>query len=564
MHPGGSPVLRSPVLRMLGAMRAQRWRLLLAAVLGALALACAVGLAATSAYLISRASQMPPILLLQVAIVGVRAFGIGRGVARYAERVVGHDAAFRGLTGLRVRMYRRLERIAPAGLGEHRRGDLLTRLVGDVDAGLDLSLRVVLPFLAALLVGAGSVALAWWILPAAGLVLLVALLVGGLVIPAITLAAGVSAERRIAPARGRLSAEVVTAITSAPDLIALGAADRALALVRDADAEATAQGRRSALALAAGTGLGALTLGLAVAGSLVAGASAVASGRLDGVLLAVVVLLPLAAYESVAALPSAVLAGARARASAGRVFAVVDAPDPCPDPADPAPLPFGPVELVARDVQVRWPSSAGPLVRSASFVLRPGRVVALVGPSGSGKTTLAMALLRFLPYDGSLTMNGGELAALSGDDVRTAVGLLAQDAHLFDTTVGENVRLARRGATDEDVRAALVTAGLGPWVASLPDGLGTRVGSHGARLSGGQRQRLALARVLLSGHRVVVLDEPVEHLDPVEAAAVLRDTLAALADRAVLLITHDAAAAAMAQEILVLTDGVLVEAPRGP
>jgi ATP-binding cassette subfamily C protein CydCD len=155
-------------------------------------------------------------------------------------------------------------------------------------------------------------------------------------------------------------------------------------------------------------------------------------------------------------------------------------------------------------------------------------------------------------------MGGRELAAMAGDDVRRAVGLLAQDAHLFDTTIAENLRLARPDAAEEDLLAALSTAGLGPWLASLPGGMGTRVGAHGARLSGGQRQRLALARLLLSGHRVVVLDEPVEHLDPVEAAAVLQDTLAALADRAVLLITHDGAAAAACDEVLDLVAGVLV------
>jgi ATP-binding cassette subfamily C protein CydCD len=187
--------------------------------------------------------------------------------------------------------------------------------------------------------------------------------------------------------------------------------------------------------------------------------------------------------------------------------------------------------------------------------LRPGRTVALVGASGSGKTTLAQALLRFLPYQGDLTLEGVPYRCLAGDDVRSAVGLLAQDAHLFDTTIEENLRLARHDATAEALTQALRAAGLATWVAQLPAGLATRVGSHGARLSGGQRQRLALARILLADHRFVILDEPTEHLDPLEADQVLTDTLAALAGRSVLLITHTAAHAMRCDEVLVMVGG---------
>lgn len=549
----------TPTGRMFETARPQWPRLSLAALLGALALGSAVGLMATSAYLISRAALQPPILFLQVAIVGVRAFGIGRGVFRYAERLVGHDAAFRSLATLRVAIYERLERLAPAGLPRWRRGDLLTRLVVDVDSALDLYLRVALPFLAALLVGLGSVVLAWLLLPIAGMVLLVALLVGGVAVPMVTLLVGGAAERRIAPSKGRLAAEVITTMESAADLIALQAAQPAVAAIEAADAENTALARRSALVLGAGSSLGVLAQGLAVVGSLLAGAAAVSAGNLSGVLLAVVVLMPLAAYEAVQVLPAAILTFARVRVSAARVFDVVDQSDPCPDPQQPTALPTGPYTISAEGVSVTWPGSDEPVVRGVDFTLAPQGSLAVVGLSGAGKSTLAMGLLRFLPTAGDLRLNGVPLSALAGDEVRTVIGMVTQDAHLFDTTISENLRLARRDATATELDEALARAGLAEWVDSLPAGRETRVGTGGAFLSGGQRQRLGLARILLSQHPIVILDEPTEHLDPIEAAAVLRDSLAALADRSLILITHHLTEVMRCDEVLVLQRGEVVE-----
>lgn len=552
--------MSSATVRMLKSGRTQGWRLALAGLLGALAVGSSVGLLATSAYLISKAALQPPILHLQIAIVGVRAFGIARGVFRYAERVVGHDAAFRTLADLRVDVYNRLVPLAPAGLVRFRRGDLLTRLVTDVDAALDLDLRVLLPFLVATLAGGGSVVLAFAFLPVAGFILLAALLIGGIAVPAVTLMAGGRAERQLAPTRGRLAADVVTTIESSADVIAMQAQSRALDQIAVEDAEATRLARRSAFVVAAGTGLGSLTQGLAVVGSLLVGAAAVSAGQLSGVLLAAVVLLPLAAYESVQTLPTAVLNLARVRGSAGRVFEVIDQSDPTPDPPDAMPLPTPYRGIVqARGLAVTWPGQQEPAVRGVDLDLRAGRRVAVIGPSGAGKSSLALGLLRFLPTTGTLDIDGRSQSRLSGDDQRRVVGLLAQDVHIFDTTVEENVRLARRDATTEDIEAVLRLARLSDWVEGLPEGMQSRVGAHGSSMSGGQRQRLALARILLAQHRVVVLDEPTEHLDPIESALVLRDALASLSDRALLLITHRVAEVAEFDDVIVVENGEVVE-----
>jgi thiol reductant ABC exporter CydC subunit len=286
------------------------------------------------------------------------------------------------------------------------------------------------------------------------------------------------------------------------------------------------------------------------------GVPAVRSGALDGVLLAVIVLLPLAAFEVVAGLPLAAQHLERVRRSAARIFAVLDAPPPVEEPSDPSPLPAAPYTLQVEDLRARWTPAAPYALDGISLSLAPGRRCAIVGPSGSGKTTLASVLLRFLePASGSVTLNGTDLRALTGDDVRTVIGLCAQDAHLFDSTIGENVRLARPAATDDEIRDALRRARLLDWVESLPRGLDTRVGEHGARVSGGQRQRIALARALLAGFPVLLLDEPAEHLDTATADALTADLLTATEGRTTLLVTHRLTGLDAVDEIIVLDGG---------
>ncbi|MCQ0007107.1 thiol reductant ABC exporter subunit CydC [Actinomadura madurae] len=291
------------VLRLIAFARPARARLGLAVLFGVLALGSGVGLMATSAWLISRAAQHPPVLMLMVAIVAVRAFGLGRGVFRYVERLVGHDATFRILADLRARVYERLERLAPGGLPAFRSGDLLNRLVADVDAVQDLFLRVLLPCTIAAVVGGASVGVAWALLPAAGIVLLLALVVAGVVAPWLSAVVSRRAERRTTDLRGELTSHVVDTLQGAPELIAYGAGPDQLAKAEQLDHDFTRATARSATTTGAGAAISALAGGLAVWGDLAVGVPAVRSGALDGVLLAVIVLLPLAAFEVVAGLP---------------------------------------------------------------------------------------------------------------------------------------------------------------------------------------------------------------------------------------------------------------------
>jgi ATP-binding cassette subfamily C protein CydCD len=540
-----------------------RGRLGLALLLGSLALGSAVGLMAVSGWLISRASEQPPVLHLMVAVTATRAFGIGRAVFRYAERLVSHDAVLRMLADLRVAVYRGLERIAPAGLRTVRRGDLLSRLVSDVDALQDYWLRWLLPAGTAAVVGAGAVGFTAWLLPEAGAVLAAGLLVAGVAVPVVSGAVARRAEQRLAPARGVLATRIVDLLRGCAELTVAGALAGRLTRVREADGALTRITTRQATATALGGGLSALVTGVTVAAAALVGAGAVHDGRLDGVALAVVVLTPLAAFEAVTGLPSAVQYRQRVKRSAERVYEVLDAPVPVHEPSEPRTAPDSPFPLELRGLTARYPGQGRDALAGLDLRLEPGRRVAVVGASGSGKTTLAQVLLRFLDVrDGTYRIGGTDADALDGDDVRRLVGLCAQDAHIFDSSVRENLRLARTGASDDDLRAALGRARLLDWVDGLPEGLDTLVGEHGARLSGGQRQRLALARALLADFPVLVLDEPAEHLDLATADALTDDLLRATEGRTTVLITHRLHGLDAVDEVVVLEDGRAVQ--RGP
>jgi ATP-binding cassette subfamily C protein CydC len=534
--------------------------LALATLLGAGALAAAIGLIATSAWLISRSAQRPQESAVAIAIVGVQFFALSRGLCRYAERVVGHDAAFRVLSDLRVRVYERLERLAPLGLPAFGNGDLLARLIGDIDSLQDLLLRVVPAFAIALVVGATTVVLEWWMLPAAGLILLVALLIAGTLVPWLTGTLAARTEARQAAARGDLTSSVVDLIEGAPELAVNGATAEQLGSAMAADTEVTRLAGTAARTAGIGQGLSSLCIGLAMWGALLVGVSAVHAGRLEGVLLAGIALIPLVAFELVTGLPAATQTLQRVRRSAARVFEVMETPPPVLEPTHPVALSAAPHTLRVRDLRFSYPGEDRWALDGVDLDLSPGRRVAVVGPSGAGKSTLAGVLLRFLDYEsGSVTLDDVEIAALDGDQYRRVVGLVSQDAHIFDSTLEENLRLAKREASTEEIEGALADTRLLDWMRELPRGLATEVGERGARMSGGQRQRLAVARALLADFPLLILDEPGEHLDVQSADAIVADLLAITRDRATLLITHRLSGLQDVDEVLVLDHGRVLE-----
>jgi thiol reductant ABC exporter CydC subunit len=518
--------------RLLALAAAPLGRVALSAALGAATVLCGVGLMATAGYLISRAAERPAVLSLTVAIVCVRFFGLARPVARYFERLASHDLALRELGRARVRTYERIEPLAPAHLESYRRGDLLARMVADIDSLQNLHLRGTLPPLVALCSGVVSVAVAAALLPAAALVLAAGLIAGGVGVPFLVGALSRRVDGSVAAARGHLTAELVETTRGASELAVYGREQERLASLAAADGALVRVARRAALVDGAADGLALLVTGATVAGVLAVAVSAHAAGELDRVLIALLALLALAAFEAVQPLAQSARELTETLAAGERILELTEREPQIADTAAPAPFPVGPFAVALEDVHAR-------VLDGVSLRLEPGRRVGLIGPSGVGKTTVADLLVRFLdPEAGRVTLNGRDIRAYRQEDVRRAIAVAGQDSHVFSTTIRANLRLARPDATDDELEDALRRARILGWVRGLPDGWDTLVGEEGRELSGGQRQRLVVARALLADAPVLVLDEPTAHLDTGTAERLIDDVLDAAAGRTVLLITH--------------------------
>ncbi|MGZ4465625.1 MAG: thiol reductant ABC exporter subunit CydC, partial [Nocardioides sp.] len=503
-------------------------------VLGALATAAGVALTATAGWLIVRASEQPPVLVLMVAIVGVRTFGLARPVLRYVERLVSHDAALDALAEERARVYADLVPLVPGRLGpQRRRGEVLAGVVDDVDALVDRRLRVASPLWTAVLVLSGTVALAALVLPQAGVLLGLTGAVGALLAFGVPRRVAWRAEPDFVAARGALSDRVTTALEGAADLTAWQATDRAADDVARSGARMAAAAERSTRGVAAGRALATLAAGAGVLGVVAVGHDVVGSA-VSAPMLALLTLLPLALLDAVLPLADAGALEVRTAAAGRRLARLRDTAPAVTSPAEPLAPPVG-VDLAAQGVSAGWGGSD--VLRGIDLTLARGARVAVVGPSGSGKSTLAALLVRYLdPSAGRVELGGHDLRDLALDDVRRTA-LLLDEPHVFASDVAENVRLARPDATDAEVEAALRSARLGDWLDGLPAGLATPLGDGAAGLSGGERTRLGMARALLADTPVLVLDEPTAHLDTGTAQAVTADLLAP-GPRSVVWITH--------------------------
>lgn len=562
---GADRAPRGTLRRALRLLEVPRGRAVLAVLVGTLALGCAVALAAVSAWLIARASQMPPVLLLSVATVAVRTFGIGRGVLRYCDRLVSHDVALRGMTTLRTTLYDRLAAgRADTTLGL-RRGDLLARVGADVDAVGDVVVRGLLPAGVALTLGVGTVTAMAFFWPPAALALALCLLLAGVVAPALTVRGARATERRAAQARADSSAAALSVLDDAGPLLVSGRLESRLGAVREADARVAAAVDAGARPTALAAGIGTAATVLAAVAALVTGVPALRAGLLAPVELAVIVLTPLAAFEATALLPAAAVQVQRSRVAAARILALLDAADaPTVDAGDAVPEePAGGTHVLrARDLAVGWPSRS-PALTGVDLDLQPGRTVAVVGPSGIGKTTLLLTLAGLLdPRHGSVTLDGTPLRLLDDGDRAARVVVTTEDAHVFGTTVLENLRVARGDVTPDQAREALQRVGLGAWLAGLPDGLDTLLGPDARTVSGGERRRLLLARALLAPAPLLLVDEPAEHLDPATADALVHELLDRPtgwdgSPRGVVVVTHRLAPLAAADEVLWLADGTV-------
>ena len=496
-----------------------RLRLGLAVLLAVAASASSVALMGVSAWLISFAALLPPVLYLQAPAVGVRTFAISRGVFRYVERLIGHDVALRMQSVLRMRTYDSLARTTL--IGAHR-GDLLTRAVSDTEAVTDVVVRVLIPIASGLLVITGTSVGIAFVSPWAGVALLATTLLAGVVVPLLAQRATFTADRDAAPTRGELADTVREVARTAPDLVAYGAEHACLARLLEVDDRLRHQEARSAWVQGVAASAQVLAAGCAVVAGLAIGGPAVASGTMPPTFLALLAQVPLALHEVLATFVAAAQTWTRTRSSLARVREILDADpvgigDVIPDgQTDPG--------LELDGVAIGWPCA--PVLRSdLDLVVRPGDRVACTGASGIGKTTLAVTAMGLIPPRAGTVRRGGR------------IGYLAQDAHIFATSIAENVRIGNKDATDEQISDALHRAG-------LPLDPSRLVGEDGTTLSGGERRRLALARLLVADRDLWILDEPTEHLDQATAEALMGDVWRACEGRAVLVISHDPAVVA--------------------
>jgi len=527
-----------PFRRLFALAAPVKWWVALAALSSFGALAANVALMTAAPYLISRAALVSGFAALGLTVTTVRLFAIARATLRYVERYTGHLAAFRVLTHLRVRFYLAVEPLAPASLGSDRSGDLMARAVADIDTLDAFFIRGFVPPVAALLTGILAGAILGFLEPTLAFVLLGCLAVAGVAVPLAVRRASRGRASDVVRSRSRLYAEVADDVTGLSDLMALGAEGGFGRHVADGSRRIGRALGTLAFVRGAGAAAGATIAGLASVTVLTIAVPAVRDGRIEGVFLAAVPLIAVAAFEAVQPLTDAFREIELSRAAAVRTFEVLDAEPPVRDPSTPLAVPTSaPVEF--RHVGFRYELEAPSVFEDLDFAISPGEHVAITGPSGAGKTTIVNLLLRFWdPTEGSVRIGDHDIRSYRADEVRSRFGVVPQRVHLFNGTLRGNLLLADGTADDERIADACVRARLGPFLSSLPDGLDTQVGDDGLTLSGGERQRVALARVFLKDAPVLVMDEATSNLDEDTEAAILGAIGSFARDRTLIVISH--------------------------
>ena len=527
-----------PTGRLLKLLRPFRWGIALAVLLSFATVGSSVGLMATSAYLISRAALATNAVELSLALAGVRLFALSRAALRYSERTVSHTITFRVLTRLRVWFYEAIEPLAPARLMAYRSGDLLARVVNDIETLENFYARVVVPPIAAGLVAALTGALLGYFSWATAAAFLAFYLLAGVALPLLTRRLGREAGAAAIAARAELQAAVADDIFGMADLVAYGQDEPRVARTLRQSAALQAEQTRLAHLRGLANGLTALLTGGVSLAVLIIAIPLVTDGRLEGVYLALLPLAAAAAFEAVGPLALAYEHLGAGNAAATRLYELIDTQPEVADPAQPAsrPAEFG---LEARGLTFRYAPGEPPTLDNLSFTLPPGERALVVGPSGAGKTTLVNLLLRFWDVaPGQLFLGGRDIRDYAADDVRSWMAVVDQHTYLFNSTIRNNLALARAAATDEELLVACDEAQLGDFIRHLPDGLDTMVGENGLRLSGGERQRLAIARALLKDAPIVILDEATAHLDALTGAAVWQGMERLMVGRTVMVIGH--------------------------
>ncbi len=550
-------------LRLLSFLSAFRWLVALAILLGSLMIASNMLLLGMAAYLIAAAALGPLLAILTIPIYIVRLMSVSRAGSRYAERVVSHNVTFRLLAQLRTWVYRRLEPLAPAYLHKQRSGDMLTRIVADVDELQNVYLRIVSPIIVAIIISLLTFALFSIFSPVLAWDAVAFLIITGCGVPLLSSILTRGLGKQQLAIRGELNAQIVDGIQGVQDLLAYGQAATQLRSVATLEKKLDQIQQRMAVIAGLQQALNDLLMNLALWSLLILAIPLVVAKAIAGVYLAFLVLVILASFEAVQPLAEAFQKLGHSVAAGERLFKVTDTNPQVQEPAAPLPVPSntpGRFSLEFDHVHFAYQSDEGEVVHDISFEVSTGKRIAIVGASGAGKSTLVNLALRFWdPDKGTIRLNGHDIRQYALGDLRGLIGVVSQDTYLFNDTMRGNLLLARPEASDSEIEQALEQAQLTAFIQQLPKGLATWVGEQGLRLSGGERQRLAIARALLKDAPLLVLDEATANLDPMTEHTLLDALDMLMQGRTTLVITHRLVRMERMDEILVLDEGSIRE-----
>ncbi len=551
--------------RFMGVILPLKWPILLSLALGTATVSASVGLMGTAAWLIATAALHPTIAELQIAIVGVRFFGVSRGIFRYAERLISHELTFRLLARLRVWFIERLAPLAPARLLDTSVGDLLDRAVGDIETLQSFFIRVLFPPLVAVGIGVGvGCFLAWYSVGAAMMFTLFFVLTG-VVVPGVSWISARAEGRRSAAVRSAITDAVVDCVQGMSEMLAFDRCRSYRAMVEGFRLDLSKIERRAAFSDALTTGVGILLTHLSTVAILLVTIPLVRSDAISGVMLAVLCLVAVAAFEAVVPLPEAARQLQHQGTSATRLLEILDSNPAVLPPADPSTQPWKNGDqhspsLIFNGVSHTYENTTRPALKSLDLSVRAGERIAVVGPSGAGKTTLAHLVQRFWdPTAGRILIDGIDIKHLDLDELRRSIGVVSQDTFLFSGTLAENLRLAQPSASRSELETVCRHAALESTINTMPEGLDTWIGEQGHGLSGGQRQRLSVARTLLQQPAILILDEPTAQLDGPTGSQLLHQIFQAFASTTTLHITHRLVEMENYDAIVVLDEGSLVE-----
>jgi thiol reductant ABC exporter CydC subunit len=530
-----------------------------AIILGSLTILASVGLIGTSAYLLSYAALQPSIAALQVAIIGVRFFGIARSALRYAERLASHSVNLRMVGKLRAWFYQQVAAGYPRVLSSHQTGDLLDRALADISVLEQVFIRVMAPPAIAILVtGVTALVLALQ-QPLLGQAYGLFAVSSGLLVLALSTVIHASRLNEYAADRSRLHTWLTSLVSGSVDIRVNGQPAVFQQRLKDIQSTFTRLQRQ---AVRTSAGLNALTSLLSGAGMLAVLALAIhlhARQLLDGRLIATAGLLVLASYEAYLPFPLVGQQMALAMQSVRRLMEMSVSPviETQPAAIDSAER----VEHVEfRQITFSYPGEEKPVISNLSLQIKQGERVAIIGASGVGKTTLAQMLLGFWqPASGDILINGSPISRFSPISLRTMIRSTAQDPYFFPGSIRENLLLAKGAASEADLWSALDAAGCSDWLQQLPARLDVEIGERGRTLSQGQRKRLDIARALVSDASLLVLDEPFAGLDPDSARALHRSIQKISDGRAIVIITHVLDYLAEMDRIFVFKDGSVIE-----